>query len=77
MFTAISLITLSNHYIQMDKNYGKMHINRVFFVCTNGYTFHFLQLLFCCAEILLEKYTVWQLTVPSSLVVKQFFPTPM
>ena len=67
------LHTLSNHYIQMDKNYSKMHIGRVVFVCTNGYTFNFLQLLLCCVEILLEKYLVRQLTVPSSLVVKQNF----
>ena len=34
----------------------------------------FLQLLLCCAKILLEKYPAWQLTMPSSLVVKQNFP---
>ena len=42
-----------------------------FFVCTNGYIFQFLQLLLCRAEILLEKYPVWQLAVPYSSVVKQ------
>ena len=44
------------------------------FLCTNGYIFHFLQLLLCCAEISIEKYPVWQLTIPSSLVFKQNFP---
>ena len=33
----------------------------------------FLQLLLFCKEILLEKYPVWQFTVPSCLVVKQNF----
>ena len=33
----------------------------------------FLQLLLFCEEILLEKYPVRQLTIPSSSVIKQNF----
>ena len=34
-------VTLPNHYIQMEKNTVKYHLDE-FFVCTNGYIFHFL-----------------------------------
>ena len=67
-------LALSNHYIQMERNYGKMHIGRVFLCVQMGTHFNFLQLLLCCAEFLLEKYPVWQLIMPSCLVVKQNFP---
>ena len=51
----------------------KMHIGRV--LCVHKwYILHFLQLLLCCAGNLLEKYPVWQLTMPSCLVVKENFP---
>ena len=59
----------------MERNYGKMHVGEVFLcvqMCTH---FIFLQLLLCCAEILLEKYAVLQLAMPSTLVVKQNFPS--
>ena len=52
-----------------------MHIGRVLFVCVYKWIhiLIFLELLLCCAEILLEKYPVQQLTVPSNSVVKQNF----
>ena len=70
--------TLSIHYIQMEQNYGKNAYWTSFCVCTNGYMYIFnffcLQLLLFCEEILLEKYPVRQLTVPSCSVVEQNFP---
>ena len=49
-----------------------MHIGQVLCVQMGSYLI-FLQLLLCCEEILLEKYLVWQLTMPSYWVVKQNF----
>ena len=68
-----SLITLSNHYIQIDKHYSKNAFWMNCLCIQMGTYFIVLQLLLCYAEILLERYPVWQLTVPSSLVVKQNF----
>ena len=65
--------SLSNHYLQMEQNYGKNAYWISFFVCTY---LVFLQLLLCCEEFLLEKYAVWQLTMMPCLVVKQNFQTP-
>ena len=51
-----------------------MHTGQVFLCVQMGTYLIFLQLLLFCEEILLEKYPVWQLTMPSCLVVKQNFP---
>ena len=68
------LNTLPNHYIQLEQNCGK-NAYWMSFLCVQFNTcFIFLQLLLCCAEILLEKYPVQQLTMSSCLVVKQDFP---
>ena len=48
-----SVSTHPNHYAQMDTNYGKMHIGRVFLcVCTNGYTYNF----FCNYSSAVQKF---------------------
>ena len=66
--------TLSIHYIQMEQNYGKNAYCTSFFVCVQmGIYLIFLQLLLFCEESLLERYAVWQLTMPSCSVVEQNF----
>ena len=49
----------------------KMHIGQGFLCVQMGTYFIFLQLLLFCEEILLEKYPIQQLTMPSCSVVKQ------
>ena len=64
--------TLSIHYIQMEHNYDKnVKWTRFFLRVQMGTYLIFLQLLLFCEEILLEKYPVQQLTMPSCSVVKQ------
>ena len=68
------VITLSIHYIQMELNYGK-NVYWTSFLCVQMGTYSiFLQQLLFCEEILLEKYPVWQLTMPSCSVATQNFP---
>ena len=65
---------ISNHYIQMERYYGKNAYWTSFLYVQMDTHFIFLQQLLCCADILLEKYPVQQLMMPSSLVIRWNVP---
>ena len=70
VFNSVSvIITLRHHYTKLTKIMVKCILDQ----CINGYIFQFWLLLLCCAAILLEKYLVQKMTMPSSSVFKQNF----